>query len=158
MLQHGAAGVRPGQSWIAACWAGSKGIRCGIASRGRRRRGYADTSAPSQSRIGALVPLADTLVGRTLEGGGGTFAVDDVETTDRVTPFIRSRNWRSMLVTSFSACGSTYTLAFSSRQPTAKPFGSQDTAISKCSLCSSPRTSSSAGNRRHSGTSSSTTR
>jgi len=126
MLQHGAAGIRPGQAYRGVLGrVEGDDMRVAAAADGP---GYVDPSIPTQSRIGALVPLADTLVGRTLEGGGGTFAVDDITGSDSVTPFIRSRNWRSMIVTSFTAGGSTYTLAFSSRQPTAKPFGSQDMA------------------------------
>jgi diguanylate cyclase (GGDEF)-like protein len=126
MLQHGAAGIRPGQAYrgVLARVEGDA-MRVEAAADGP---GYVDPLVPTQSRVGTLVPLADTLVGQMLDRGGSTFAIDDIQDSSSITPFIRSRNWRSMIVTSFSAGGATYTLAFSSREPTATVFGPEDTA------------------------------
>lgn len=126
MLKHGAAGIRPGQAYRGVLARVEGDVM--VIEAAADGPGYVDPVVPTQSRVGASVPLADTLVGRTVQSGVGTFAVDNIETSELITPFIRSRNWRSMIVTTFIAGGSTYTLAFSSRQVNAKPFGAQDTA------------------------------
>ncbi len=90
--------------------------------------GYESTLTPSEEGIGSLVDLNNTVVGRTIDDGGGTHGFDDIQQTDRVTELVKARAWRAMMVTSFTAGGATYVLAFASRTPTVKPFGAQDHA------------------------------
>ena len=127
MLQRAAAAIRPGQAY--------RGVLARLESATHMRLlsmadavGYEHLAAAGRDRVGSLVALSDTVVGRTIETGGGTHAFDDIQITDFATDFVRSRQWHAMIVTSFSAGGDTYVLAFSSRVPTSKPFGPQDTA------------------------------
>jgi diguanylate cyclase (GGDEF)-like protein len=119
MLQRGAAAIRPGQNY--------RGVLARVEGDAIRIEAAAETG-DSTVRVGALVPLADTIVGKTLQAGGGTYAFDDIKETDHPAPTERRLAWRSRIGTSFTAGGSTYTLVFSSREPTAKLFGSQDKA------------------------------
>jgi diguanylate cyclase (GGDEF)-like protein len=126
MLQNCAVAMRPGQPFrgVLARIEGGTHMRILSAATGP---GYEDnTRTPG---VGALVPLSDTVVGTTLQSGGGTHAYDDIQTTDLATEFVRSRRWRAMIVTSFMAGAANYVLAFSSQLPAAKPFGPQDNAF-----------------------------
>jgi diguanylate cyclase (GGDEF)-like protein len=60
--------------------------------------------------------------------GGGTHAFDNIADTGHLTDFVKRRAWQAMIVTSFTAGGETYVLAFASRKAAAKPFGPQDKA------------------------------
>jgi diguanylate cyclase (GGDEF)-like protein len=68
------------------------------------------------------------MVGRVLKEGGGTYAFDDINESDHPAPTARALSWHSRIGTSFTAGGSTYTLAFSSHEPADKPFGPEDKA------------------------------
>ncbi len=128
MLQRGAAAIRPGQAY--------RGVLARVENGSHMRLisvadavGY-ESAVPAERREGegALVLLSDTVAGQTMSLGGGTHAFDDIRTTEHFNDFVQKRGWRAMIVTSFTAGGATYVLAFSSRQATAKPFGPQDTA------------------------------
>lgn len=127
MLQRGAAAIRPGQAFRGVLARIENGTHMRLLSMADAI-GYEPMQGTGNDRIGALVPLSDTVAGSTLESGGGTHAFDDIRATERATEFVRARGWRAMIVTSFSAGGETYILAFSSREPAAKPFGPQDSA------------------------------
>jgi diguanylate cyclase (GGDEF)-like protein len=126
MLQRGAAAIRPGQPF--------RGILSRIEGDSMRVEsaaeavGYEDRLGLATEGIGALIPLTDTVVGTTLDSGGGTHAFDDIRATDRATSLVKAHGWRAMIVTSFSAGGATYVLAFASHLPASKPFGPQDNA------------------------------
>lgn len=121
MLQRGAAAIRPGQTY--------RGVLARVEGDAIRIEAAAETDGLSQTmRVGALVPLADTIVGKTLREGSGTYAFDDITEADHPAPNARRLSWRSRIGTSFTAGGSTYTLVFSSREPSSKPFGPQDKA------------------------------
>ena len=125
MLHNCAVAIRPGQPY--------RGVLARIENSTHMRILSAATAVgyeanPLSPGVGTLVPLSDTVVGRTIEAGGGTYAFDDILLTDRATDFVRARNWRAMIVTSFTAGGSDYVLAFSSQEPATKPFGPQDNA------------------------------
>jgi diguanylate cyclase (GGDEF)-like protein len=125
MLQNCAGAIRPGQPY--------RGVLGRIENQTHMRIiASARTAGLQASRtgsgVGALITLSETIIGTTLETGGGTFVFDDIEKTDRATAFARSRNRRAMIVTNFSAGGAEYVLAFSSDEPTKKPFGPEDKA------------------------------
>jgi diguanylate cyclase (GGDEF)-like protein len=126
MLQTGAAAIRPGQPYRGTL---------GLIEDGQMRiistaegAGYADMLGPGSSRVGALVPVEDTIVAESLRAGGGTQSWDDLDAANHNTQLARAHGWRAMITTTFSAGGSTYVLSFASNQPTAKPFGPQDHA------------------------------
>ena len=126
MLQRGAAAIRPGQPF--------RGILSRIEGDSMRlvsmaeALGYEDRLGSEEEGVGALIPLTDTVVGRTLDSGGGTHAFEDILGTDRATSLVQAHGWRAMIVTSFSAGGVTYVLAFASHLAASKPFGAQDNA------------------------------
>lgn len=121
MLQRGAAAIRPGQAY--------RGVLARVEGDVIRIQAAAEVDgAADPMRTGGVVPLADTIVGKTLQSGGGSYMFDDIKESDHPRPTERRLSWRSRIGTSFTAGGSTYTLAFSSREPTAKPFGPQDKA------------------------------
>jgi diguanylate cyclase (GGDEF)-like protein len=127
MLQRGAAAIRPGQSYRGVLARVENGTHMRIISMADAL-GY-ESAVPRESEgEGALVLLSDTVAGRTMELGGGTHAFDDIQTTEHFTEFVKQRAWRAMIVTTFTAGGATYVLAFASRQPATKPFGPQDKA------------------------------
>jgi diguanylate cyclase (GGDEF)-like protein len=127
MLQRGAAAIRPGQPYRGVLGRVENGTHMRIISMADAV-GYESAVSREHEREGALVLLSDTVAGRTMELGGGTHAFDDIRNSDHFTEFVKTRAWRAMIVTTFSAGGATYVLAFASRQPTSKSFGPQDTA------------------------------
>lgn len=127
MLQNFAVAIRPGQPFRGVLARVENGTHMRILT-AAAAAGYVESHASTMPGVDEAVPLADTVVGRTIESGGGTYAFDDIQSTDQAKVFVRKRNWRAMIVTSFSAGGADYVLAFSSPHPTAKPFGPQDTA------------------------------
>jgi diguanylate cyclase (GGDEF)-like protein len=127
MLQRGAAAIRPGQSYRGVLGRVESGTHMRIISMADAL-GYESAVPREGDGEGALVLLTDTVAGRTMDLGGGTHAFDDVQTTKYYTDFVKKRAWRAMIVTTFTAGGATYILAFASRQTTTKPFGAQDTA------------------------------
>jgi diguanylate cyclase (GGDEF)-like protein len=126
MLQRGAAAIRPGQPFrgILSRIEGDSMCVMSVAE----ALGYEDRLGSEKEGIGALIPLANTVVGTTLDSGGGTHAFEDIRGTDRATSLVEAHGWRAMIVTSFSAGGTTYVLAFASHLATSKPFGAQDNA------------------------------
>lgn len=127
MLQNGAAAIRPAQPF--------RGLLARI--EGAHMRLESLTEAPGQANrlgaenewAGALVALSDTVFAGRVIAVERTYACDDLQTSDRLTPSIRAHGWRAMIATSFSAGGSTYILSFASHLPAATPFGPQDRAF-----------------------------
>jgi diguanylate cyclase (GGDEF)-like protein len=126
MLQHCAIAIRPAQPFRGVLARIEDGTHMRILSAATSPSYEEESELPGE---GTLIALSDTVVGSTLAAGGGTHAYDDVQNTDLATQFVRSLHWRAMIVTSFSAGGSSYVLTFSSQTPTIKPFGPQDRAF-----------------------------
>jgi diguanylate cyclase (GGDEF)-like protein len=126
MLQLGAAAIRPGQAYRGTL-ARIEDAHIRLIS-SAEAMGYADMLGPESGRVDTLIPLNDTVVAATLLAGGGTKSWDDLELSDDITENARAHGWRAMITTTFTAGGATYVLSFSSNQPTAKPFASQDHA------------------------------
>lgn len=131
MLQRGAAALRPPQPFRAIIGRVENGTDMRVLSVADAV-GYEDRAPSDAVNVDRVVPLKDTIVGQTL-AIGGTHTFNDIRKEDpnapiRTTDFVRSREWHAMVVTSFSAGGSSYILAFASPLPAAKPFGPQDTA------------------------------
>lgn len=127
MLQRGAAAIRSGQPYRGVLGRIENGTHMRVVSMADAL-GYESAVPPQSEASGSLVLLSDTIAGRMLQLGGGTHAFDDIAATEYVTEFVKQRSWQAMIVTSFTAGGETYVLAFASRQTPAKPFGPQDKA------------------------------
>jgi diguanylate cyclase (GGDEF)-like protein len=128
MLQRGAAAIRPGQPYRGVLGRVENGTHMRIVSVADAL-GYESAVAAERSEAsGTLVLLTDTVAGQILLLGGGTHAFDDLQATEHVTEFVKRRSWQAMIVTSFTAGGETYVLAFASRHKATKPFGPQDKA------------------------------
>ena len=128
MLQRGAAAIRPGQPYRGVLARVENGTHMRVISVADAVGYESAVFAERSEGEGTLVLLSDTVAGQTIALGGGTHAFDDIRTTEYFTDFVKARAWRAMIVTTFSAGGAAYVLAFASRQPTVKPFGPQDKA------------------------------
>ena len=83
----------------------------------------------ADSRIGRVMPLASTVIGRLLDEGGGTRSWDDVEESPFADNAKRQKHrTRSLAITTFVAGGSTWALSFASDLPASRPFGAQEHA------------------------------
>jgi len=127
MLQRGTGAIRPGQSYRGMLGRVENGTHLRIVSVADAG-GYESPPPLPNEAAGTLFLLSDTVAGQILQQGGGTHAFDDIAATEYVTDLVLSRAWHATILTSFTAGGETYVLAFASRQATAKSFGPQDMA------------------------------
>jgi diguanylate cyclase (GGDEF)-like protein len=122
MLRQAAAAIQPGQDYEASLLRADGDDAIVEATAG-------PPGVPERDlhfQVGTVVPLATTLFGRVLAGGGGTRSWDDIEASAFATPETRSRGTRSMVISTFTAGGSNWALEFTSARTSRKPLGPQD--------------------------------
>ena len=123
MLEQGAAGIRPGQSFLGLLGRieGSEIITDAMAGDAGDGLGGGGVL-----RVGNRTPVENTIIAATL-AAGGTRSWDDLQGSD-LSARTRKLGWRGVISTHFTAGGSTYALTFASVVPAAKPFGVEDHA------------------------------
>jgi diguanylate cyclase (GGDEF)-like protein len=126
MLERGAGAIRSGQSYSGMLGRVENGTHLRIVA--VADAGYESAVHSPREAAGSLFLLNDTVAGKILQQGGGTHAFDDITSTPYMTELVWRRALKATIVTSFTAGGETYVLAFASRQAAAKSFGPQDTA------------------------------
>jgi diguanylate cyclase (GGDEF)-like protein len=124
MLRQAGAAIRPGQEFeaILARVEGEDVVVEAVAG---------PPKAPGEeelSRVGTVVPLSGTSLGRVIAEGGGTRFWDDLETSTYSSDATRLRGTRSMVITTFRAGSSTWALAFTSTRTMRSPSTAQDHA------------------------------
>lgn len=127
MLREAGAAIRPGQAYrgMLGRVAGDNLVLEAIAepSGDKPKLGYA------RMRVGSTLPLAKTIVAKTISDGGGTQSRDDIR-ADGVHVRLRNvKGWRAVITTTFFAGGVTHVLSFVSSEPNSKSFGAQDHAF-----------------------------
>ena len=133
--------LRDEQLWLAMLAEAAASIRSGQRYRGMLWRVDADEviieavadspgfiRADPAGAIGTRFPLGTTIIGKVLAEGGGTRSWDDIQNTEYAGPRMKARKTRSFAITTFKAGASTWGLSFSSDNPAATPFGSQEHA------------------------------
>jgi diguanylate cyclase (GGDEF)-like protein len=131
ILQVGAGAIRPGQAYLGTlCRVDGETLH--VISEAEAA-GYERKPGAVSSPVGTVMPLTETFVGVLLDAGGGTRSWEDLEASDAIAnpayARVRGLGWRALITTTFVAGATTYSLAFTSATPAAKPFGSQDRAF-----------------------------
>jgi diguanylate cyclase (GGDEF)-like protein len=125
MLEHGAAGVRPGHPFRGLLARFEKGgLRLEWAT---EARGYSDEAGAGADSVGRFIAIDDADGPDALQSSV-TRSWEDIQATNDVTPLLLAYDWRAVIRTTFTAGASSYLLAFVSNQPATKPFGPQDHA------------------------------
>jgi diguanylate cyclase (GGDEF)-like protein len=123
MLHQGAGSIRPGQLF--------RGRLCRIDGTDLILEAFTDRPGRSLAypdRLGSGTPLAATIVATHLAAGGGTRSLDDIQSGPFATERTRMHRTQSLLITTFNAGGTIWSLSFSSDEPSHTPFGPQDRA------------------------------
>jgi diguanylate cyclase (GGDEF)-like protein len=122
MLSQAAAAIRPSQGYRGLLWR----------IQGAEMILEAAVDAPGHllserlTEVGFVIPLERTVIGKILAEGGGTRSWDDTQATVFSNPLWRSIGARSFVVTTFTAGGASWALAFASGRTSSKPLGPQD--------------------------------
>jgi len=122
MLSQAAAAIRPDQGYRGLLWR----------IQGAEMILEAAVDAPGHllserlTEVGFVIPLERTVIAKILAEGGGTRSWDDTQATAFSNPLARSIGARSFAVTTFTAGGTTWALAFASGRTSSKPLGPQD--------------------------------
>lgn len=124
MLSQAAAAIRPSHGYRGMLWR----------IQGAEMILEAAADAPGhllserQTEVGSAIPLKRTVIGKILAEGGGTRSWDDTQANVFSSPLARSIGSRSFAITTFTAGGTTWALAFASGRTPSKPLGPQDHA------------------------------
>jgi diguanylate cyclase (GGDEF)-like protein len=124
MLDQAAQAIRPGQSF--------RGMLARIDGPDMIVEAIADAPLPGSlpddgnRRIGQVRRVVDTIYAKIIAEGGGTEHWNDIQIADSASAAIRSRGWRALIMTTFTAGGSMYVLSFVSPEVTRGDFGTHD--------------------------------
>jgi hypothetical protein len=76
--------------------------------------------------VGAVLPLAGTIVEKLLTEGRSIGMFDDIAASAHDTLLARSRGWHALLMSTFAVAGTTYVLTFVHAEPNTDPFDALD--------------------------------
>jgi diguanylate cyclase (GGDEF)-like protein len=124
VLEHAAKSMWPGQGARGTLW------RVHEAELVLEAMVQSDTAllgAPG-TYVGGSIPLANSIVATVIDGGGGTRTWDDLRAGPDADAYSNAAGLRAVVVTTFSAGGSTWVLSFVSGREMSKPLGPQERA------------------------------
>jgi diguanylate cyclase (GGDEF)-like protein len=122
MLAQGAAAIRPGQVFRGFLWRvqGADVVLEAVTS----SPGLLGTETPVE--VGFVLQRRGTTIEQVLAEGGGTRSWDDIQAAPFVGANLRAEGTRAFILSTFTAGGSTWVLAFSSLEKARTSLGPQD--------------------------------
>ena len=125
MLRHASATIQPGQQYRASFRRiqGSEAVLEAAVE-----IPVSSAAGETSSSTDRAIQLEGTVISKVLAEGGGTRSWDDVQAVNDAVSRPQARGWHAMIVTTFSAGGSTWSLSFASKEAAARPLGAHEHA------------------------------